>query len=58
MRFLNNLKKNITATREVLNYINRCHSIYIELFLEKRERKNDRLVRHAKTLNKGDVDIN
>ena len=40
MRFLNNLKKSVTATIEVLNYINRCHSIYIELFLgEKGERE-------------------
>jgi len=32
--------------------------MYVEFFLEKWERENDMLVKRAKKLHKGDVDIN
>jgi hypothetical protein len=49
MRFLNNSKRNLTLTSEVFSYINRYHSIYKKLVLQK---KKDILVKSAKYLTK------
>ena len=43
IRFLNNFKRNLTLTREVLNYINRYHSIYKRVTSEA-ERERERII--------------
>jgi hypothetical protein len=39
MRFGNNLKRNLTLTRKVLNYINKYHLIYKRVISEEKHRK-------------------
>ena len=48
MRFVNNLKRNLSLTRKILNYINKYHSIYKTVISEEKKIENDKLVKCAK----------